>query len=367
MSIRIDPWRGCWGTLLALCWLIAVPASAEPYLAVQTGHACAACHVNPTGGGARNRYGAFFGSQNLPVNAGDIASFDDGQLNALLRIGGDLRFNLSETERDERDVDRGFNTHSGQVYLTVTPENSPVLLHLDQQVTPGGSRMREAFILARVGERHYVKAGNLFLPYGLRLQDDAAFIREASQVNFQNSEQGVEVGLGFGRSLINVALTNGTSSASNNDGRFQAVTRAEYVHDGWRVGAGYMLNDAAAGERHLGNVFGGLRWGDYGLLLEVARLEDQSVLNEEGEPEVAHVGLLEINWRPAQGYNVKFTNEFLDPDTGTADNERRRHSLVFEYTPIAHLQVLSGFRLVDDRGIVSGNGHQVFAQLHFYY
>jgi hypothetical protein len=322
----------------------------------------------PTGGGARNTYGAFYGSQLLPATPGDVSAFDGGQISDTIRLGGDLRFNIARTEQDEADTQQGFNTHSGQMYVTVAPVGSRFLLHVDQQVAPGGTRNREAFILARLTDHHYLKAGNILLPYGLRLQDDSAFIREASQVTFDNSEQGVELGLTYGTTLLNFAVTNGTSGQTNNDDRFQYIARGEYLGDGWRLGAGYIFNDAEVGERHLANVFGGFSLGDYAFLFELGRLEDESVLNVDGRAEVRYVGFAEVNWNFAQGYNLKLTTEYLDPDRNIDNIDRARHSLLLEYTPYAHMQVLGGVRVGDDiPQRPQGNFTRVFAQLHFYY
>jgi hypothetical protein len=163
-------------------------------------------------------------------------------------------------------------------------------------------------------------------------------------------------------------VTNSTSGQSNEGDRFQYIGRGEYIGNNWRLGAGYIFNDSALGERQMANLFGGFNLGDYTFLVEVARLEDQSVINIDGLSEVKYVGLAEVNWALSQGYNLKLTTEFLDPDTNLDDNDRTRHSLLLEYTPYAHLQLLSGVRIGDDiPQRPQGNFTRVFVQLHFYY
>jgi hypothetical protein len=72
----------------------AVPAGAEPYMAVREGLRCSACHVNVTGGGKRTdlvsmhakdvmRYPRFFEKLSKPVEA------FGGDINQYLAIGAD--------------------------------------------------------------------------------------------------------------------------------------------------------------------------------------------------------------------------------------------------------------------------------------
>ena len=56
------------GLLLVGVWL-AGGVWAEPYLAVQSGHTCGACHTSNTGGGQRSAFGNVYLQQNLAAHA----------------------------------------------------------------------------------------------------------------------------------------------------------------------------------------------------------------------------------------------------------------------------------------------------------
>ncbi len=357
--------------LLATGLLCVGLVQAEPYLAFKTGNKCVACHVNPIGGGMRSTYGAAYGATLLPESTYTGAgNFDVGQITPAIRFGGDLRFNFDAESPDDGEDSRGFQVQSGQIYVAITPESLPVSFYLDEQIAPGGALNREAYGMLKFGDdkRHYVRAGKIMLPYGIRLEDDDAFIRQASQVTFDNSDNGVEMGLEFNDAVINLLASNGTSALSNDDNAFQYGVRGEYVREHWRIGSSAIYNDAEAGARLMVNLFAGFTYGPLTVLGEVDLIRDDSKENIPGEPEKAIATFLEGNFEVAQGHNVKLTTEFFDPDDNIDENEQTRHSAVYEYTPYAHIQLRAGVRFNEDiPQIPNQNTDQAFGQVHFYF
>lgn len=358
------------------CIFLCLQSFAEPYLAFKNNLPCAACHVNPIGGGARNTYGAYYGTNVLPQNGGSPVLFDAGNLSETFRVGANFRANYEQTEFDNdsrtkaaaSQDSQGFQTQTGQIYLVLQPKDSRFSLYIDEQVAPGGALNRETFVLARLMDGSYFKAGKIMLPYGIRLQDNSAFIRQASGINFNNSDNGVELGLQYTQALINFAVTNGSSGLTNDDKRMQYLLRSEYIGNNWRAGASAIVNDAELGQRTMYNIFGGFNWLGLTFLAEVDQIKDESVSHVVGSYETQRVSFFEVNRELFKGLNLKLTTEYLDPDTHIAENQRTRHSLLVEYTPFANIQIRGGVRSGKDiPQRVQGNYSNLFAQVHFYY
>ena len=369
-EFRLHHWLGLGLALLALFGVgfYSANSQAEPYLAVRNNQPCSACHVNPTGGGARNSYGSYYGSQILPAKAGDVSLFDGGALTETLRLGANLRTGFSNQNNDDAESSQGFETQSGQLYFHITPKGARFSLYIDEQVAPGAAINREAFVLMPLEGQHYLKTGRLFMPYGLRLEDDSAFVRQMTQFNFDNSDNGVELGLYFGSLAIHSVISNGASTTTNDDNQLHYLTRWEYLGGTWRLGANVSLNDAEAGQRLTTGVYAGLNLWNYVLLAEWDSVVDESIQTAQGHDQSQQAGLIELNRLLQPGLNLKLTAEYLDPDTRVKNNLRSRHSALLEYTPYANLQLRGGLRVSDDiPQRPEGNNDQVFMQLHVYY
>ena len=201
------------GTLIALLFaaLLAPAASlAEPYLAVRTGYKCMVCHVNPTGGGKRTEFGATYGQTALPAERLDLRTGQavpsggsepaswTGKLNDQFAVGADLRAN-SQYVAVPHDTDSFAFTPRAQAYLEVKPIADRLTIYLDERVSPGAATNRETYALLWFANRTaYVKAGRMFVPFGLRIEDDSAFIRQVTGTSFNSSDDGVEGGLELG-------------------------------------------------------------------------------------------------------------------------------------------------------------------------
>jgi hypothetical protein len=238
------------GLLLGML-LVAGAVLAEPYIAVREGLACPACHVNINGGGMRTdlvstharellHYPNFFGKFSNPPE------FFSGEINKFLAMGADLRVSETATFQDQGSPQRCSPSVNAGAPSTVCVDNSKVFrgrletnslstteavvygevrlipdyltLYVDQRLQPQTNN-REAFGLLRnlLPWGTFIKAGQMFLPYGLQLQDDGAFIRGGtngsitSGFSFNVEQSGVEVGVQPGPVTAMVAVTDGPS------------------------------------------------------------------------------------------------------------------------------------------------------------
>jgi hypothetical protein len=321
--------------------LRATPAGAEPYLAVQEGYKCNVCHVNPTGGGLRNEFGVTYAKLLLPAESLDNALDSwTGKITDRLRVGGDLRADWTRDTAPNTPSQQAFSLEQFRVYadLTIIPERLGI--YVDEQIAPNGSQNEEAYV--RYGSTtngFYIKGGQFYLPFGWRLQDQTAFVREVTGISMTTPDKGVEVGYEHAAWSAQFDLTNGASNATTGSG-YQITSQVVYTKPIWRVGIAGSSTQSNAGDRHVGGLFAGLKTGPIGWLAEADIVHDDSF---PGGRTMA-VGLLEGDWRIRKGHNLKLTAEYSDPDSSVRNDQQTRYSIVYEYTPLPFLQLRAGYR-----------------------
>jgi hypothetical protein len=365
MSKRRMPWvvRG----LLLSLWLASAAAYAEPYIAVQTGLKCMQCHVNPTGGGLRGVYGDIFAQTAMPATQLDTGpDLWSGTVTKFLRIGGDLRTEALATEVPGSKTISQFELEQARAYLEAQVIPDRLIAYVDEQVAPGGALNREAYVLYwSANHDWYIKAGQMYLPFGFRLQDATAFVQQASGINMTTPDQGAEFGWLHGHWDAQFDVTNGTASGPVADSRKEYTTQVSWVESVWRTGVAANYNDKLGGSKSLFGLFGGLRTGPISWLAQAEVVDDRSLGFEQGR-ELAT--LLEGNWLIARGNNLKITGEYLDPNRDVHNNGQTRWSVVYELTPIQFAQVRAGVRYYD--GIPQSDAQNTrlyFVELHGFF
>ncbi len=313
----------------------------------------------------RNTFGDVWSQTVLPAKRIDTGEPWTGELSRFIAIGGNLRETASVVDVPHQPTTSSFDTDELRIYLEVRAIPDRLSLYVDQKFAPGGSANQEAYgRLWFDNNRFYVKAGQMYLPYGLRLQDDTAFIRQVPGINFATPDRGVEVGLELATWTAQFAVSNGTAGGPEVDSGKQYSLRAEHVSSVWRVGASFNYNDADAGARQMQNVFAGVRTGPVSWLAEADYILDSSFAPRRKQA----VGLIEADWAFLKGNNLKVTAEYFDPDRDVSEDQQTRYSLVWEYTPLQFVQFRLGVRNYD--GIPQNdlqNRRMFFAQLNGYF
>ena len=353
--------------VVALLLLGTAVVRAEPYLAVQEGLQCSACHSNPAGGGKRTAFGNIFSQTGMPARTlGNTEDFWNGQVTEWFSVGANLRGGLNYVDTPNQDTTSEFAVNRGRLYLEANVIRDRLSVYIDQQFAPDASINREAYIRFNTASRKWqLFAGQFFLPYGLRLQDDTAFTRLVTGVNFFTPDRGVMLGYESGSWSTQISLTNGSGGGGDDDDQKQVSAVIQYVRPQWRAGASANINDTDFGDRRMANVFGGVRTGPISWLGEINAIEDDDPALPSRD---SIAGLIEGNWLLERGHNLKATYEYYDPDRDTSEDHQVRWSLIWEYTPIQFLQARFGYRAYD--GIPQSdvqNRDEAFIELHGFF
>ena len=297
-------------------------AFAEPYTAVRTGLKCSQCHVNRTGGGKRTEFGLIYAQTQLFMHRVKLrgeSSFFDGKLSNAISIGGSLRAGYAksfaiEGQGGERlEGSDNFVLSQATVYLQADLIPDVLSFYVDQIVAPD-SRNRELFgLFEGLPLNSYVKVGRMLLPFGFRLLDDEAFIRNRTGYTYERHAVGAEVGLEPGSLSLIANLTDD-----------QLSFRGSTVHRKFRVGASYGRNRAEGGDSVWG-VFVGFNFGRFTLLGEGNFIS-------AGEVD-RFAALAEMDFLVRRGLNLKLTYEFFDRNRDVSNDRDAQDRITIGLEP----------------------------------
>jgi hypothetical protein len=391
---------------VGLCLLLGpVAAESLPRFAARTGQSCALCHVDPMGSGPRTRFGAnVYAQQALPMALGEVEigampvlDFDNGFSAA---IGADLRLLYAYVEGTDDPGDTGLNSFFPmQADLYVTAQLGEYLTFvLDRGITNF-----ETFGMLHLPERRaWLKAGHFVMPYGLRLADHTAFIREelgfSPRAAYYGLDTGIEVGWQPGPFTFALALANGkpiTGTApvqfDRDDGkavyalaeyRFGAKNLplraglSGYTNDSGRKiviqqnGTPQLQQDDRIERRQLG-VYWTATVGRFTYLGETDGVRttrfatDEDSLQSSSEQVDGYVVFNELSFLVIQGLDLQFQFEVQEADVDDDVDEVRRIGAGFEAFPMPMFSTKFLYRraLDGDREDLD----EIAAIAHFYF
>jgi hypothetical protein len=366
--------------LLALL-LLAGRAGAEPYLMVREGVKCSACHTNQTGGGKRTSFAHIHARDILhdldllPVPPG-VKPFN-GELNSYVSIGGDLRVRNTTAFEDRTGANGGVpgnrafrrrvvsnesTVNEALGYLQVDLLPDMVTFYLDENVTTGANT-REVFGMVRgfLPWDTYMKAGRMFPTFGLRVQDDQAYIRSQTGFTFQNPDEGIEFGTQPGPFFLATSITNGQPG----DKDVQATINGYTVFDDLPVVRNVLAGLSFARQtnrRSVGGLYAGSNLWRFTYLAELDFIDDRALGSQTRNDQYASYG--ELNLLLLDWLNLRGTFEFLKV---AGNRDQTRWAIGAEPFINRVIQPRIQYRINNGPSAQSGsNQDELWLELHFF-
>lgn len=350
-------------------FLSASETLAEPAIAVRTGYRCSQCHVNRTGGGMRTAFGSIYSQTMLPtrlLRSGERGWLLPANPDARFAAGADARFQALALNHQAAADSFSFEIPEANLYAEARLVPGRFSVYLDETVGPGGASARELFGLVSF-ERwsSYVKAGKFMPPYGWRLPDDSAFIRQFSGFTYSAPDVGIELGAEPGRWSLQLAAVNGTSGGAEDNRAKQLSLVAVHRFESFRLGVSAANNNASGGaETTTAGVLGGAGFGRVGILAEADWREAKTT----GDSTDAVLALLEVDFLVIRGVNFKYAHDFIDPDLDVRTDARTRDTFALEWIPVPFVQLrLAAERRRGPPQVPGSRDRGAFLEAHFFF
>lgn len=323
-----------------------------PRYSVMYDQSCSLCHVDPSGGGARSLYGAqFFANTDLAMK--QLPMEELGKIQPMLsdqvQIGFDGRTMFYGTEAyDQKSAVNTFMQMQGDLYVVfyLSPQWT---FYLDKGLYSGFEIFGMGHVLPFTG---YFKVGHFTPPYGMRLPDHKAFVRERLGFGKQSfglywEESGAEIGFHPEHFTFALAVTNGSSAFQDADEGKAVTARTDlrvpisdlnlWIGITGRRDEFKLQNDIKVDR--LGGVYGGISYQHVFFLGEVDYRDSSDVKQL--------ITFSELSWRLHRGVTVKVEYDFYDPDVDFKTGSENMYVGGFEIVPTSFLEFIPNLRYHD--------------------
>ncbi len=329
------------GSVLLFTAILFSSAFSEPRFALRTGSRCDVCHVNPTGGGMRNDYGAlYYAIEELPMpklkeRIGPLAI--DRDLTRNVQFGSDFR--LLYYSNTERPQDNTFFQMQGDLYFSLSLNE-----YLSAYFRKGVYTDYEAYGMMKFNrENIYLKFGYLSPPYGLKFVEHDAFVRTQLGLDPHANDAGVEFGYEPQPFSFAFGVFNGTSGPLDYNNNKAVYFRSLYVKNldqktRLLLGASIRNMNSGITERRNYTSWGidaGFSYSRLTLLSEadwVYANQDQLALMAEG------------SYILAKGIDLRTSYEYFRPDYPSSSEKMERLSFGIAFFPLPSSEIQAKYR-----------------------
>lgn len=351
--------------------------AAEPFIALQTGFKCSACHIRTVGGGQRSEYGLIYAQTVLPASR-PFSMF-------VPAFGTSLSVGMDTVMGKEGDA---FGLSSSALYLRAPLAGDPLRdgsleVLVTQSLSP--SPMTDEFYLLYRGRGATLRLGKIMSPTGWHQPFHGAFVRRVTPEGDHPFGMGVELDWEPGPWTVTLAYTRlrgvghaHEPAAESPHGLASSLHRRmaheheegggdtnvfvgsmTYTTPNWR--AGFVIHRATGGLDRLGiGWFGGVRFGRFTLLGEIDWVRDGERHDQ------MRASWLELNAFLTQGLNLKFMVETLD--LGGGEGPLLRTSLGLEVFPVPFTKALLMVRETRQKGWKgTSKDRKVIFQFRFFF
>ena len=204
---------------ISLSLLLQTGAEARPEFATELEKACSFCHLDPAGGGPRNRIGEIFEENyfEFPEDF-DMEAVTEEAMEVVKQLTTSLDFQtafIKTTHVDEEEstiagcnschssVDRFLLMQAEVTFNAQASEN--ISLTLSNNV---GTTMNAFATVDAIPKHLYVKVGQFRLPFAIKQKDHNILVREGYGLGSNKRDIGVELGGNASKVFYNAAFFN---------------------------------------------------------------------------------------------------------------------------------------------------------------
>ena len=210
---------------VAMCCFFQNAAEARPEFATELDKECSFCHIDPAGGGPRNRIGEIFEENyfEFPEDFDMEAVTEEAkEVVKQLTTSLDLQTAFIKTTHvnEEENAIAGCNSCHSSVdrFLLMQAEvtfNAQASEHVRLTLSNNAGTTMNAFATIDAIPKHlYVKVGQFRLPFAIKQKDHNILVREGYGLGSNKRDVGVELGGSAGKLFYNAAFFNANNAAA---------------------------------------------------------------------------------------------------------------------------------------------------------